>query len=35
VRRNRDKLDIDAKWQDAVAREAIIRPLADGLSRHG
>ena len=29
MRRNRDKLDVDdAKWQDAVAREAIIRPLA-------
>lgn len=33
MRRNRDKLDIDdAKWQDAVAREAIIRPLA-GVTR--
>jgi len=29
VRPNRDKLDIDdVKWQDAVAREAIVRPLA-------
>jgi len=29
VRPNRDKLDIDdAKWQGAVAREAVIRPLA-------